>query len=881
VRHDLPTGTVTFLFTDVEGSTRLLEELGAAGYAEALEQHRRVIRGALAGHGGVEVDTQGDAFFCAFASAGDAVAAAGAIRDGLTGGRIQVRIGVHTGEALLAYGHYVGMDVHRAARIGAVGHGGQVVLSPTTVALLAPGAAELVDLGEHRLKDLSAPVRLRQLGAREFPPLKTLYRTNLPVPATPFLGREEELQHLVELATLPSTRLLTLTGPGGSGKTRLALQLAGALADGRPGGVFWVPLAPLRDPELVAPEVARSLGVVPDAGLSLEEAIAERLARSATLVLLDNCEHLLAGVAAVVAPLLAAVPSLLVLATSREPLGVVGEREAPVEPMRADDAVELFVERARAIRPGFEPDATVERIVERLDRLPLAVELAAARIRALSAHALLERLDQALPLLTGGPRDADERQRTLRAAIAWSVDLLDDEERRLLARLSVFAGGGRLDAVAGVADGDLDVLESLVAKSLVRVREDVDGELRYWLLETIREYSLEELESADEAAATRQRHSAWYAALIANVGPGLRDRRQPSALARFDDDRDNVRVALAHLETSGACEPIADAAWELLQYWDVRGLFDEAAGVAHRALAACAAAPARARARLLYCRGFFRDRIVEGDGANDYELAVPLFAEAGDADGEGIALAAIAFQLILAGDRNEAVELVRRASMLTADGDPWVHAWVENVRGSALCDAGLRDEGHRAHLRALEILEDLGDGFNAAILQLNLAETATATRDFETARKLLTATLRAMERLGAQEFVQIARTSLANVEVCAGRFEDAIPWLRISLDGDPPDPRGLAEVLLTTAIVAAAAGLEEAAVGAWAASERARGGRWRPTPSLVPVVDERLAPLRERLPGARFDELWERGSALASDAAYELARSTAAALDRA
>jgi hypothetical protein len=183
-------------------------------------------------------------------------------------------------------------------------------------------------------------------------------------------------------------------------------------------------------------------------------------------------------------------------------------------------------------------------------------------------------------------------------------------------------------------------------------------------------------------------------------------------------------------------------------------------------------------------------------------------------------------------------------------------------------------------LRALEILEDLGDGFNAAILQLNLAETATATRDFETARKLLTATLRAMERLGAQEFVQIARTSLANVEVCAGRFEDAIPWLRISLDGDPPDPRGLAEVLLTTAIVAAAAGLEEAAVGAWAASERARGGRWRPTPSLVPVVDERLAPLRERLPRARFDELWERSSALASDAAYELARSTIAALDR-
>ncbi|HEU0335417.1 MAG TPA: adenylate/guanylate cyclase domain-containing protein [Gaiellaceae bacterium] len=412
MRPDLPTGTVTFLFTDVEGSTRLLEELGAASYAEELEQHRRVIRGVLAAHGGVEVDTQGDAFFCAFASAGQAVAAADAMRDGLSEGRIRVRIGVHTGEALVAYGHYVGMDVHRAARIGAVAHGGQVVLSPTTVALLDAGTGELVDLGEHRLKDLSAPVRLRQLGAGEFPPLKTLHRTNLPVPATPFLGREAELERLVELATLPGARLLTLTGPGGSGKTRLALQLAGALADDRPGGVFWVPLAPLRDPSLVPTAIAGGVGVVPEPGSSLEEVIAERLARTATVLLLDNCEHLLDGVAAVVAPLLAAAPSLLVLATSREPLGIAGEREAPVEPMTLDDAVQLFAERARGIRPQFEPDEAVAAIVERLDRLPLAVELAAARVRTLSPSALRDRLDRALPLLTGGRRDAEERQRT-------------------------------------------------------------------------------------------------------------------------------------------------------------------------------------------------------------------------------------------------------------------------------------------------------------------------------------------------------------------------------------------------------------------------------------------------------------------------------------
>jgi predicted ATPase/class 3 adenylate cyclase len=880
VRADLPTGTVTFLFTDVEGSTRLLEELGTAGYAEALEQHRRVIRGTLAAHGGVEVDTQGDAFFCAFASARDAVVAAAAMRDGLGGGPIRVRIGLHTGEALVAEGHYVGMDVHRAARIGAVGHGGQVVLSPTTAALLEPGSADLVDLGEHRLKDLSSPVTLRQLGPGAFPPLKTLHRTNLPVPATPFLGREEELERLAALASVSGTRLLTLTGPGGSGKTRLALQLAAELADDRPGGVFWVPLAPLRDPELVQAEIARSLGVVPEGGLSLGDAVAERLTRSAALLLLDNCEHLVSGVAAAVAPLLAAAPSLLVLATSREPLAIAGEREAPVDPMSADDAVELFVDRARSIRPGVERDTTVERIVERLDRLPLAVELAAARIRALSPTALLDRLDRALPLLTGGRRDAEERQRTLRAAIAWSVDLLDEDERGLLARLAVFAAGARLDAVEGVADGELDVLESLVAKSLVRVRDDADGERRYWLLETIREYAGELLEATGEDGATSAAHARWFTALVAEIGPGLRDRRQRDSLARIDDELDNVRVALSGATTRGECETVAAAAWELVQYWDIRGLFDEAIRVAEEGLAACGAAPPRPRARLDYVLGFFQARIGEKEAGASLEQAALRFRYAGDSDGEGLAWAALAFETMIAGRFEPALELAERAARLTLDGDPWARSWVENVLGMALQEVGRHRQSTAALESALGILERLGDGYNEAILRANLAENATAAGDYPAARAHLAAALREAERLGTRMLVGSARINLVQIEVRAGGYAEAAELLVAALRLDLPDQREQMELLLTAAVTAAAHGLSDDAIRCWAAGERAGAGRWLVTPTLRPTVAELLVPLRTTLEPGRFDELWAEGSSLEPDAALQLALATAEQLSR-
>jgi hypothetical protein len=451
--RELPTGTVTFLFTDVEGSTRLLQEHGGR-YADLLAEHRRVLRAAFVRHGGVEVDTQGDAFFVAFASAREAVAAAAEGQAALSG-PVPVRIGLHTGEAQVTEEGYVGLDVHRAARIAAAGHGGQVLLSRSTRDLVE---GEVRDLGEHRLKDLSAPERLYQLGEGEFPRLRTLYQTNFPVPATPFLGRRRELADLTELLARGDVRLLTLTGPGGTGKTRLALQAAGASSDDYPDGVWWVPLAAVRDHELVLPSVAQTLGAT--------NGLASHIGDRRLLVLLDNFEQVVAA-AAGVAELLSSCPRLDVLVTSRKVLRVSGEQAYPVPPLQPRDGTELFVARARAAHPDFAESDAVGELCGRLDNLPLAIELAAARSRTLSPEQLLGRLSQRLDLLKGG-RDADPRQQTLRATIEWSCDLLAAEEQRLFARLAVFAGGCTLEAAEQVCDSGLDTLASRVDKSLVR-----------------------------------------------------------------------------------------------------------------------------------------------------------------------------------------------------------------------------------------------------------------------------------------------------------------------------------------------------------------------------------------------------------------------------
>src|SRR5438105_2075987 len=408
---ELPTGTVTFLFTDIEGSTRLLHELGDA-YADALAEHRRILRDAFTRHGGVEVDTQGDAFFVAFGRATDALAAAGEGQEALSTGPIRVRMGIHTGEPLATDEGYVGIDVHRAARIAAAGHGGQVLFSQSTRDLCA--ADSLRDLGEHRLKDLAAPERLYQLGDRNFPPLKTLYQTNLPIPATPFLGRERELEEVLALISRPDVRLLTLSGPGGTGKTRLALQAAAEAAERFPDGIYWAPLASLRDASLVLDVAARALGAA--------DGLVERIADKSLLLLFDNFEHLIEA-APELSSVLAACPNAQLIVTSRELLRLPGEQTYPVPPLEPEDGEELFVARARAAKPDVRTDEPVKEICARLENLPLALELAAARVRVLSPDELLQRLSKRLDLLKGGP-GVDPRQQTLRATIEWPRDLL-------------------------------------------------------------------------------------------------------------------------------------------------------------------------------------------------------------------------------------------------------------------------------------------------------------------------------------------------------------------------------------------------------------------------------------------------------------------------
>ena len=536
MRPELPTGTVTFLFTDIEGSTRLLHALGPDAYADALAEHRRVLREAFAAHGGVEVDTQGDAFFAAFPTATGAAAAAQQGAEALTAGPITVRMGLHTGTPTATAEGYVGVDVHRGARVGALAHGGQIVVSPATAALV--DGEPLRDLGVHRLKDFDGAIRLFQLGVEPFPPLRTPGSVELPTPATRFVGRERELFGAVSLVYERDPRVLTVLGPGGTGKTRFGLEVCRLLAEEASGGTVFVALAPLREPELVLPAIAERLG----AGSAEAEAIAARIGDRRTHVLCDNAEHLLPEAARPLSDLAAAAPELRLFVTSREPLRVQGEVELDLPPLTEADATALFLERAHAVRPDLEGDEAVDELCARLDYLPLALELAAARTKLLPPEALLERLDARLDLLKG-TRDADERHATLRATIAWSYDLLDADEQQLFRRLAVFRGGCTLESAEAVCDADLDTLASLLDKSLVRRRTGRLGEERFWMLETIREFAVEQLDGSEDADVVRRRHAERMLD-VASEAHLTEDDDEPFDLPSGLAERDGFRAAL-------------------------------------------------------------------------------------------------------------------------------------------------------------------------------------------------------------------------------------------------------------------------------------------------------------------------------------------------
>ena len=567
-RGALPSGTVTFLFADVEGSTRLLHELGTEEYGEALTEFRQTMREAATRRNGVEVDTQGDAIFFAFSRPTDGVGAAKEAQAALNDdSRVRARIGLHTGQPTVAAEGYVGIDVVRAARICAAGHGGQVLLSQTTHDLVEEDTR---DLGEHRLKDLLDPLRLYQLGRAEFSPLKTLDATNLPVVASSLLDREVEIDELVSLLS-NGHRIVTVTGAGGTGKTRLALHVAAELVGTVADGVFWVPLADLSDPDLVVPTVVQTLGATGD----LTTAVRDRDA----LLLLDNAEHLLSA-AAGLADLLAAAPRLRLLVTSRAALRLTGEREYPLEPLADSDAVMLFIERARAVGQEVQVNGTVRAICRRLDGLPLAVELAAARTKLLDPPTLLRRLNQALPLLTGGPRDAPERQRTLRGAIAWSHELLDGPARATFRRLAVFIGGCSLEAAEEVCDADLDSLATLVDLSLLR-RTGAD---RFMMLETIHEYALEQLAASAEADDLHERHARLFTELAERARLELGGPERETWEARLETELPNIRAALGWASEHRP-ELLHRLARALRIFWNTHGYLREGRGWLERSLA--------------------------------------------------------------------------------------------------------------------------------------------------------------------------------------------------------------------------------------------------------------------------------------------------------
>ena len=642
MRDDLPIGTVTLLFTDVEGSTKLLHELGEGGYAQALAAHRRVIREACTRRYGVEVDTQGDAFFFAFEAAPAALAAAAELTAALSSGPVQVRVGLHTGTPLVSEESYVGVDVHRAARIAASGHGGQVLVSQSTASLVD---GDLRDLGEHRFKDLLAAERVYQLGTRDFPPLRSLGRTNLPVAAWPLLGRERELAEIGSLVA-SGVRLVTLTGPGGSGKTRLALQAAAELSEGFLDGTFFVALAPLRDTQAVNPTVAQAVGLQPD------DDLASWLASRRVLLVLDNLEHL-QGVAEVVSELL--VGEVTVLATSRGPLHLSGERELPVDPLPLEAAVELFVSRAAGAGRALAADETVAAVCRRLDNLPLAIELAAARAKLLPPAALLQRLDAALPLLAGGAVDLPERQRTLRATIEWSHDLLDSPAQAAFRRLSVFRGSFTLDAAEAITGADLDQLAALLDQSLLKAL----GDERFFLLETLREYARERLDEARETVEYALRHARWYLERLQASYPDRLGARQPEVLAWYDDEEDNLRAMLDRLSDAAPIEA-AHAAYMLHVFWRAAGAVAEEQERL-RALLARDDLLHQSRAALLVRLSDVDMHVGRVDASEAAAREALALAEPGT-EPHYVALAELAFSSLHRGETEEALRLGRQAA---------------------------------------------------------------------------------------------------------------------------------------------------------------------------------------------------------------------------
>jgi predicted ATPase/class 3 adenylate cyclase len=867
----LPTGTVTFLFTDIEGSTRLVQTLGDR-FNEILDDHHRVLREVFARHGGTEVSTEGDAFFVVFTTPAAAVEAVMAAQRALSandwgeGVDVRVRMGLHTGEGALLGDNYGGIDVHRAARIASAAHGGQVLLSDASRALVEPvlgPGVRVKDLGDHRLKDIERAEHLYQLCvdglASDFPPLRSLESrpNNLPVPPTTFVSRDRELKEIREL--LREARLLSLTGPGGTGKTRLGLQAAGDALFDFEDGVFVVLLAPVTDPDLVASTIAETLGVREQGLKPISDSLLEYLEDKEMLLLLDNFEQVL-GAAGFVGELLSGVPNLKLLVTSRAALRISGEQEYPVPAMTLPDparlppldalpeyeAVALFLQRARSVKPSFDLSAdnaaAIAEICWRLDGLPLAIELAAARVRLFGPKEMLRRLDSTLTLLTGGARDLPARQRTLRDAIGWSYELLDEPLRAFFRRLSGFAGGWSFEAADAVANpgadlgvDTLDALDRLIENSLVRISEPTPDRTRFRMLQTIREFGLELAEAHGDLDALMQRSVTFFLALAEQEAPRL--TADPASSHVLELDHDNLRGALRWSIDRGQTETALRLGAALWRFWMLRSHLAEGRRWLTDALELTSEdGPTAARAKALMALGSItywqNDFSATGE---HYAGALELFRSLGDRTGVAEGLYNLGF-----------VHLIKR--------DP--------------ASARRRYEESRALAR------EMGDDRGMANTTWGLAMAALQERDLDSARRLGEETERRFAALNDWFGLGLARFIFFQSARYCGDYQEALRRTREWLDDETllEDAANSNFVLDGLAAVESERGNHEPALilaGAAAAKQEEYGGG--SPPPLVDMVDVRAA-ARDALPADRIERLWAEGRAMAFAEAVAYAR---------
>ncbi|MCW3055796.1 MAG: Adenylate/guanylate cyclase [Chthonomonadales bacterium] len=912
----LPSGTVTFLFTDIEDSARLWEERPQAMHA-GLVRHDRLLRQVIADHQGVVFKTIGDAFCAAFADAPQAVAAALEAQRVLTAEPgpealpLRVRMALNTGAVESRDNDYFGLPLNRVARLLAIGHGGQILLSQAVYELVKetlPEGASFGEHGLHRLKDLGQPECVFQLLhpslPADFPPLRSLSNpalpNNLPQQVTSFIGREKEIAEVKAL--LGKTRLLTLIGSGGGGKTRLGLQVAAELLEGVGDGVWLVELAPLNDRNGVSQTVANVLGVREEMGRPLLQTLVDYLKSRKLLLLLDNCEHLLDVCTDLADTLLKHCPEVQILATSREAMGIAGEQtfrvpslslpprpaQATVESVEQYEAVRLFVVRATAVLPAFTiTNAPVlAQLCVRLDGIPLAIELAAARVRSLSVAEINGKLDNRFRLLTGGSRTALPRQQTLRALIDWSYDLLQEPEKMLLRRLAVFAGGWTLEAVEQICIGDaegsgpsieewetLDLLTSLADKSLV-VAEPQEGRTRYRLLESVRQYAHDRLLEEGTFDAMRRRHQAFFLALAEEAEPKLLGPEQVLWLERLEREHDNLRAAL---EGSGDAEAALRIAGTLWRFWQVRGYFQEGRERLSTALAgAPASTPTVIRAKALNGAGVLARS--QGDYATArawVEESVDLYREAEDKLGIATSLSNLGLITYAQGDYSTARTLHAESLTLRRElGDKRGIATSLNNLGLVALEQDDHIAAQAMYFEAVGLYRDLGDKGGMASALNNEGNVAHKFGDFVTARAIYEESLALRRELGDRQGIA---TSLTNLGAVAQNLKDYTGAHRmysesLILNRELGNRGGIAYALAACAELASVQQQSSRAAHLWGATQALRDLLDAPrSPSERIDYDREVARTRAVLGETAFNLAWLEGAAFTMEHAIDYA----------